>query len=108
MPAELRGSVASLLEHCGPLELPRVAAAVLAALRVWYDALAVSGPAVVAAWRARAAPWWGEPVEVSTAGLVLSGRLLDVDDEGALLVAGADGATRRVLSGEVLRVRRRG
>jgi biotin-(acetyl-CoA carboxylase) ligase len=81
---------------------------VLCQLRVWYDALASSPAGVVAAWRRRAVAWWGESVEIRTGSETLRGRLLDVDEEGALLVASPDGRTRRVLSGEVTRVRRAG
>ncbi len=50
-------------------------------------------------------PWWGDTVEVRTGAGTLRGRLLEVDDEGALVLSSA-GGTRRVLSGEVVRVRR--
>jgi biotin-(acetyl-CoA carboxylase) ligase len=103
----LRGAASSIAELGGACELPQLAAATLASLRVWYDALATSSAAVVGAWRSRAAPWWGELVELRTAAGGFEGRLLDVDQEGALLVEAEDGATRRVLSGEVLRLRRK-
>ena len=85
-----------------------VAASVLCRLRVWYDALAASPAAVVAAWRRRAVPWWGEEVALRTGAETLRGRLLDVDEDGALRLQLADGRTRRVVSGEVAQVRRAG
>ena len=45
----------------------RVAAAVLARLAVWYDALREAPARVAAAWRERAVPWWGRLVEVRAA-----------------------------------------
>lgn len=105
-PEHLRGTTASLAEAGAAPALAEVAAAVLCALTVWYDAVASSPAAVVAAWRRRAVAWWGEAVEIQTGTETLRGRLLDVDDEGALLLAGTDGRTRRVVSGEVARARR--
>jgi len=107
-PAELRDSVASLADVGPAPQVASVAAALLDRLRVWYDAAASSRAAVVAAWRRRAVAWWGEPVEIRTGGETLRGRLLDVDDEGALLVAAGGRQTRRVLSAEVVRLRRAG
>jgi BirA family transcriptional regulator, biotin operon repressor / biotin---[acetyl-CoA-carboxylase] ligase len=107
-PEPLRGTTASLAEAGGAPDVTLVAAAVLWQLRVWYDALASSPASVVAAWRSRAVAWWGESVEIRTGTETLRGRLLDVDEEGALLVASQDGRTRRVLSGEVTQVRRAG
>ncbi|MGE5127128.1 MAG: biotin--[acetyl-CoA-carboxylase] ligase [Betaproteobacteria bacterium] len=105
-PAELREAVASLADVGPAPEVAALAAAVLDRLRVWYHAAASSRAAVVAAWRQRAVAWWGEPVEIRTGGETLRGRLLDVDDEGALLVATGAGRARRVLSAEVVRLRR--
>lgn len=105
-PAELREAVASLSDVGPAPEVSTLAAALLDRLRVWYDAAASSQAAVVAAWRRRAVAWWGEPVEIRTGGETLRGRLLDVDEEGALLVATGAGRARRVLSAEVVRLRR--
>ncbi len=58
----------------------------------------------MSAWRARAAPWWGGMVEVRTGEGALRGRLLEVDDDGALVVE-VEGRRRRLLSGEVTRLR---
>ena len=65
-----------------------------------------SPAAVVAAWRRRAVAWWGEPVEIRTGTETLRGRLLDVDDEGALLLAGPTGARGAWYPARSLRVRR--
>ncbi len=82
-----------------------VAAGVLARLTVWYDALEGRPSQVVDAWRARAVPWWGRPVQVRTTGGVLRGTLRDVDETGALLVDREEGGVERVLSGEVTQLR---
>jgi len=103
---ELQGLATSLaaegVVHPSPDAL---AAAVLAHLRVWYDALGTRAGSVVEAWRARSAPWWGGLAEVRTAEGVVLARLSDVDETGALLLDLEDGGRRRVLSGEVVRLR---
>ena len=45
-------------------------------------------------------------MQVRTAGEVLRGRLHEVDAQGALIVDLDEGGSRRVLSGEVTRLRR--
>ena len=106
LPAAIRESVTSLAAEGAPgLTVEEVAASVLLRLGVCYDALRSDPDAVVAAWRARAARWWGELVDVQTGEGALQGRLLDVDDDGALVVEGGGGERRRLLSGEVSRVR---
>jgi BirA family biotin operon repressor/biotin-[acetyl-CoA-carboxylase] ligase len=107
LPEGLRGVTASLAGESG--RAPRtvsVAAAVLSRLAVWYDALDASPVRVVAAWRERAVAWWGERVDVRAGNETLAGRLVGIDDEGCLVVVTDGGQMRRVLSGEVLRVRR--
>ncbi len=82
-----------------------VAAGILAHLSLWYDALEKRPSSVVEAWRARAVPWWGEPVQVQTVEGVLRGALRDVDETGALLLDRGEDGVRRILSGEVMRLR---
>lgn len=88
--------------------IPEVAAAVLGHLRVCYDGLRADLSRIVEAWRARAVAWWGELVDVETGRETLRGRMRGVDAEGALLllVDLEDGNGRRILSGEVHRLRR--
>lgn len=85
--------------------LGTVAAAVLARLAVWYDALHSRPTSIVEAWRERSVPWWGAPVQVKTADEVFRGRLHDVDEEGALIVDLEGGGHRRILAGDVARLR---
>jgi BirA family biotin operon repressor/biotin-[acetyl-CoA-carboxylase] ligase len=103
---EMRVGVTSLgAEGATDVSVRAVATAVLARLAVCYDALGSDPSAVVSAWRSRAAAWWGSQVDVRAGGSPLQGRLLEVDEEGALVLELADGARRRLLSGEVTRVR---
>jgi BirA family biotin operon repressor/biotin-[acetyl-CoA-carboxylase] ligase len=93
------------LEAAGTPAVFDVAAGVLARLSVWYDALQHRPASVVDAWRGRASRWWGMLVQVRTAEDVFRGRLHDVDESGALIVDLEGGGSRRVLSGEVTRLR---
>jgi BirA family biotin operon repressor/biotin-[acetyl-CoA-carboxylase] ligase len=106
LPAELRDGVTSLRAE-GALDATpaAVAAAVLAHLGVWYDALREAPSRVVAAWRERAIPWWHTLVDVRSGRDVLRGRLVAVDDDGALVIELEGGGRRRLVSGEVSRVR---
>jgi BirA family biotin operon repressor/biotin-[acetyl-CoA-carboxylase] ligase len=106
LPEELRGSVTSLSAQGATGTDPgAVAGAVLARLGVWYDALREAPLRVVAAWRERAVPWWGSLVDVRSSAGVLRGRLLALDDDGALVIELSGGETRRLVSGEVSRLR---
>ena len=106
LPAELRHDVTSLAAEgsagAGP---DLVAAAVIVRLGVWYDALREAPSRVAAAWRERAVPWWGSSVEVRQGASVLRGLLAAVDDEGALVIELPGGELRRLVSGEVSRLR---
>jgi biotin-(acetyl-CoA carboxylase) ligase len=62
---------------------------------------------VVEAWRQRAVGWWGRRVQVHTVQGGLEGILREVDETGALVVELEGGERRRLLTGEVTRVRRR-
>jgi BirA family transcriptional regulator, biotin operon repressor / biotin---[acetyl-CoA-carboxylase] ligase len=106
LPAELAGLATSLAEE-GARDVPvdTVAAAVLARLAGCYAVLRSDPGAIVSAWRSHAAAWWGSRVEVRTGGAALCGRLLEVDGDGALVLELSGGEKRRLLSGEVDRVR---
>jgi len=106
LPDALRESVTSLrAEGAQRVGHEAVAAAVLARLGVWYDALVQHPQRVVAAWRARAVSWWGSLVDVQAGGAALRGRLIEVDDQGALVIELPGGARRRLVSGEVQMLR---
>jgi BirA family biotin operon repressor/biotin-[acetyl-CoA-carboxylase] ligase len=106
---ELAATATSLQAETGR-EVARdaAAAAVLARLRVWYDALARGDArAVVEAFTARALPWWGRPVEVRSGDTALRGIARGIDHRGALLLELDDGTTAAVVSGEAQKVRLR-
>jgi BirA family biotin operon repressor/biotin-[acetyl-CoA-carboxylase] ligase len=106
LPPGLRSNVTSLHAEGATAASPEgLAAAVLARLSVWYDALREAPSRVVAAWRERAVPWWGTLVDVRTGGTALRGRLVAVDDDGALVIELPGGSRRRLVSGEVSQVR---
>jgi len=106
LPLGIQEGVTSLAaEGATGASVPTLAAAVLARLAVCYDALRSRPGDVVASWRSRSASWWGGWVDVRTGGGSWRGRLLEVDDEGALVIEVEGGGTRRFLSGEVTRVR---
>jgi BirA family biotin operon repressor/biotin-[acetyl-CoA-carboxylase] ligase len=87
-------------------DLPEVAAAVLARLRVCYDALAREGAeAVVLRWRQRAVEWWGTVIELHSAGQVRRGVARGVDERGALLFEDASGRVEAIVAGEAREVR---
>ena len=103
--AETRAATTCLAE-CGlAVDALDVAAAVLARIRVWYHRVAAGDGGLVAAWRARALPWWGRRVEAQGAHGTVSGRALDVDEGGALVLLLDDGTRLPVHSGDVREVR---
>jgi BirA family biotin operon repressor/biotin-[acetyl-CoA-carboxylase] ligase len=82
------------------------AAAVLARMRGWYDALSARGAApVLDAWRARSLPWWGRTVEARAGGAVVRGIARGIDGRGALLLDLEDGRRAALVAGEVREVR---
>ena len=104
-----RGAATSVREETGrQVERDGAAAAVLARLRVWYDAVARGeAGAVVEAFTARALPWWGRTVEVRSGETAISGIARGIDSRGALLLELPDGRTAALVSGEARQVRLR-
>jgi BirA family transcriptional regulator, biotin operon repressor / biotin---[acetyl-CoA-carboxylase] ligase len=106
LPPELRESATSLAAMGQAARAEDVAGAVLARLSVWYHRLESSGArAVLAEWRSRSVPWWGERVEAWFDGALVLGRAAGLDDEGGLVLEMDDGSSRTLRSGEVRRVR---
>jgi BirA family biotin operon repressor/biotin-[acetyl-CoA-carboxylase] ligase len=95
----------SLAEQGFPAIAPHTAlAALLTEFERWRRRWEADGFAPIrAAWRERAA--LGEPIRVRLDRLTLCGRLVDIDDEGALLLEEAGGCRRRIAAGEVFPVR---
>jgi BirA family biotin operon repressor/biotin-[acetyl-CoA-carboxylase] ligase len=94
------------LESGATPSVEEAAAGVLTRLSIWYDALQRRPASVVEAWRQRAVGWWGSQVQVHTVQGGLEGILREVDETGALVVELEGGECRRLLTGEVTRVRR--
>jgi BirA family biotin operon repressor/biotin-[acetyl-CoA-carboxylase] ligase len=94
----------SLVEQGFPEIAPHIAlAALLAEFERWSRRWEEAGfPPIRAAWRERAA--LGEAMRVRLDRLTLSGRFVDIDDEGALLLEEA-GEYRRIAAGEVFPIR---
>jgi BirA family biotin operon repressor/biotin-[acetyl-CoA-carboxylase] ligase len=97
-PEELGGRVTSLaLETGGPHDRERLCEALLASLDRWYRIFLGDGFLPVrAAWRSLSVTL-GE--EVNASGV--TGRALDLDEDGALVVETRSGGEVRVLSGEL-------
>jgi BirA family biotin operon repressor/biotin-[acetyl-CoA-carboxylase] ligase len=108
LPPEMTSTATSLDDHLGGDALPprpRLLAATLQSLQRWTDRYIQEGMAPVRkAWRARAA-LLGKPVTVHTPGPtsenLLHGTAEDVDNQGALLVRGADGRLHSIHAGDV-------
>ena len=107
VPQELRDVAVSLLDAGAPnAAVEDVAGLVLARLAVWYHRLARSGEsAVLVEWRRRAVAWWGQRVEAWASGSRVTGRALELDDEGGLVLEMDDGSKETLRSGEVRRCR---
>jgi len=100
-PPELRAAATSLALAAGA-SVPRleVLAAVLEELDGLYDqALTAGFASLLDEWRANSVTL-GNMVDVFAPGRRLAGRAVDIDDDGALLVATADGL-EKVLAGDV-------
>lgn len=104
--AGARSGAACLADFVTAPDVAEVAAAVLARIRVWYHHVAVGGGGeMMAAWRARALPWWGRQVEAMSGDEVLRGRAIDVHESGALILLLDDGTTSLLHAGEVRELR---
>ncbi len=101
LPPELRDRVASLAEAAGaPVDRTALARHALGQLDEAYRLMRQSGFAALREeWKGLAA-FLGRPVRISGPDGSWSGTALDVDADGALLVA-VPGGVRRVLAGEV-------
>jgi BirA family biotin operon repressor/biotin-[acetyl-CoA-carboxylase] ligase len=107
--SDARARAACLAEFGAAPDVTEVAAAVLTRIRVWYHRLAAGGSGeMMAAWRARALPWWGRHVEARSGDEVLRGRAIDVHDSGALILLLDDGTTSLLHAGEVRELREDG
>jgi BirA family biotin operon repressor/biotin-[acetyl-CoA-carboxylase] ligase len=101
-PHELAVRATSLESELGrPVDRGELFAACLAQLSARYaDLLAGRCHDVVGAWRRRASPTFGRPVEWVDEGVTKTGAVKDIDDDGGLLVDTEAGVVR-VVSGEL-------
>jgi BirA family biotin operon repressor/biotin-[acetyl-CoA-carboxylase] ligase len=101
-PADLRALATSVLIETGARQRRTpLLASVLDVLSSWFDRfLAEDGAPVAHAWRERSATL-GEQVRVVTSQETLSGKALDIDDDGALLLELPGGEIRSISSGDV-------
>jgi BirA family biotin operon repressor/biotin-[acetyl-CoA-carboxylase] ligase len=103
---DARAAAACLADFIADPDVEVVAALVLTRIRVWYHRLAAGAATeMMAAWRARALPWWGREVEARSGDEVIRGRAVDVDESGALVLVLADGTRFLLHAGEVREVR---
>lgn len=83
-----------------------VAAALLVRLHDRYaDLESGSERALLDAWRARAVPWWGRPVEVVSGGQVVRGIAVEIDPAGGLILRVPNGGHETILTGEARELR---
>lgn len=102
IPRELAAIATSLRIEAGrPVDRLAVAARLLAAIEARYGRFLAEGFRGMRAEWEGAAVLTGCDVEVTGAGLPVTGRVRGIDDDGALLLGDAGGATRRVVAGEV-------
>ncbi len=101
-PRELREKASSLLLLTGrPVERAVFTAGLLAALEARYGRyLSVGFASVRTEWESYSC-LTGTEVRVHGPGGEVAGRVLGLDDDGALRLRGADGAVTRIVAGEV-------
>lgn len=100
-PPELQGMAGSLAMATGrDIDRARVAAAMMEALYAMSQGLLTEKDALLAKYR-RDCITIGREVSLVRGDEVRHGKALDVDDDGALVVAFPDGKTEHVTSGEV-------
>lgn len=99
-PDEAMYPATSVFAGGGPDDLDRVFAAYATAFVAWYRRFLSQGFAPVRAAWLNAAQGLGGPVTVRLHDESFTGRLIDLDDEGGLLVE-VGGSVRRVTAGDV-------
>lgn len=101
-PSDLASIATSLRRELGaPQDRDAFLARLLLHLERWIDRFVTEGtPLCVEAWKDRTR-FLGRRISVVSDGRLVSGLAVDVDDEGALWVAGDAGTRYRIISGEV-------
>jgi len=101
-PLEVRARATSLKEETGQaISRKEFVCVLLKQLEQWYERfLEEGGGPVLKAWRDRARIK-GKEVKVTSFGDVLSGRAIDVDSDGALILRTRDGERKRIVAGDI-------
>jgi BirA family biotin operon repressor/biotin-[acetyl-CoA-carboxylase] ligase len=102
LPAELRGKATSLAAAAGrPIDRPAFTGRLLAELEAQYRRFLAGGLAAVRTdWEARSA-LQGREVTAVTPQATVRGRVIGLDDDGALRLVDDAGAVHRIVAGEV-------
>jgi BirA family biotin operon repressor/biotin-[acetyl-CoA-carboxylase] ligase len=109
VPESLRETAVCVREIVEPPARDRLAAAVLHRWSVWYHRLREKGgDDIIAAWRERALPWWGERVRATQGTRGVEGIAQRLDREGRLVLLLDDGREEALHSGVASLVRRSG
>ena len=101
-PREIRAKATSLKRETGrPISRKAFVSVLLEELERWYGIfLKEGGSPLIKAWKARA-QIEGKRVRVTSFGEVLTGRAVDVDSDGALILTTGDGERKRVVAGDI-------
>jgi len=107
-PDEMAATLTTLAEARGrPISRAAFAAALWARLERWLEVHADRGFGTIrAAWREMSSTL-GQQVLVQTGQRELQGVAEDIDDSGALILRMPDGATERIVAGDVQQIRSR-
>ena len=101
-PKEIRARATSLKRETGrPVSRKTFVSLLLEELERWYGIfLKERGSPLLKAWKARA-QIEGRRVRITSFGEVLTGRAVDVDSDGALILMMGDGKRKRVVAGDI-------
>ncbi len=101
-PKEIRAKATSLKRETGrPVSRKAFVSLLLEELERWYGIfLKEGGSPLLKAWKARA-QIEGKRIRVTSFGEVLTGRAVDVDSDGALILTTGDGERKRVVAGDI-------
>ena len=101
-PEEIRRVATSLKEETGkPVSRKDFTACLLKALETWYGRfLKEGGDPILEAWRDRS-QIKGKRVKVTSFGETVTGRAMDVDSEGRLILETEKGELKRIVAGDI-------
>ncbi len=106
-PKEIRKKATSLrIERGEPISRKEFFQILLQKLESWYSIFSDKGDlAILKAWR-EWANLKGRLVKVTSFGNAITGKAIDIDSDGALILETSDGKQRRILAGDVEYFRR--